>query len=107
MQAFIDYLNGRTADSAFTGILRDEVDTRNQDEEWRGGHMTLEEEIREREDIKYRQGIEHGIEQGKLQTVFDLVHDEVIDEVTASTRTGMTPAEFRKKMAEYLEEHGA
>ena len=100
LQAFIDYLNEQETGSAFTGILHNEVDTRNQNEEWRGGYMTLEEEIQEREYIKYRQGEE----KGRLSALLGLVHDNVIDETTGSIRAGMSLTEFRNKMAEYLAE---
>ncbi len=64
--------------------------------------MTLEEEIREREDIKYRQGVEQGIQQGLLQSSFRYVSKGYITAEAAAEECGLSEEDFSRMMKEYM-----
>ena len=107
LQKFLKMVSKHEATDDFTRKLQEIVDFFHMDDNTRDSYMTLEMKILE--ETKYarkialeeglERGLEQGLEQGKLLEIISCVKDGLFSEEVGAKRAGLSPEEFRKRLA--------
>ena len=119
LKKFLKMVSRHEATDDFTRKLQEIIDFFHMDDNTRDSYMTLEMKILE--ETKYarkialeeglergrkqgleqgrEQGLKHGIEQGKLLEIISCVKDGIFSEEVGAKRAGLSPEEFRKRLA--------
>ena len=80
--AFLDYIQGKSADSDFTEKVEKAVEEAREHREWRLDYMSLMEKLRDER------------EEGRISVLYDLVKDGLISAKEAAARCNQTEAIF-------------
>ena len=115
LKKFLKMVSRHEATDDFTRRLQEIIDFFHMDDNTRDSYMTLEMKILE--ETKYarkialeegleqglergrKQGLEQGLEQGKLLEIISCVKDGLFSEEVGAKRAGLSPEEFRKRLA--------
>ena len=115
LKKFLKMVSRHEATDDFTRKLQEIIDFFHMDDNTRDSYMTLEMKILE--ETKYarkialeegleqglergrKQGLEQGLEQGKLLEIISCVKDGLFSEEVGAKRAGLSPEEFRKRLA--------